>query len=201
MLPELRPSHTQDPVLSSPPTRGLRPTIGPLPDQSAKTCRLRTVTRETAGDCQVKPGIFAPGDIQDFLQSPGYDGAGSWSCRVTRLSLALSHCAHCWSRIRVSWHPWTWSQTTFSWQATWGLAVSRLEAGHSGPNTDLHSLRNRALLCSWGPPSAGPAEWRAHRQPQMLQAARRGGCSRNKSTLSIHGSHTVHSGTHISESH
>ena len=43
--------------------------------------------------------------IQDFLQSPGYDGAGSWSCRVTRLSLAPSHCAHCWSRIRVSWHP------------------------------------------------------------------------------------------------
>lgn len=107
----------------------------------------------------------------------------------TRLSLAPSHCAHCWSRIRVSWHPWTWSQTTFSWQATWGLAVSRLEAGHSGLNTDLHSLRNRALLCSWGPPSARPAEREGHRHPQMLQAARRGGCSQDKSTLSIHGSH------------
>ena len=57
MLPELRPSRTQDPILFSPPTRGLRPTIGPLPDQRTKTCRLRTVTRETAGDCQVKPRI------------------------------------------------------------------------------------------------------------------------------------------------
>lgn len=83
--------------------------------------------------------------------------------------LPSSRSAHCYSSICLSWQPWTWSQTTFSWQATWGLAVSRQEAGHSGLKTDLHSLRNRAPLCSWWPPSARPADGRAHRQLQPLR--------------------------------
>lgn len=45
--------------------------------------------------------------------------------------------------------------TTFSWQANWGLAISRQEAGHSGLKTDLHSVRNRAPLCCGGHPLLG----------------------------------------------
>lgn len=199
MLPELRPSHTQDPVLSSPPTRGLRPTIGPLPGQSAKTCKLRTVTRETAGQTAETWNLRS-------RRHPGFPTKPRlrWSRELVLQSdppvAGPVPLCPLLEQNQGELAPWTWSQTTFSWQATWGLAVSRLEAGHSGLNTDLHSLRNRALLCSWGPPSARPAERRAHRHPQMLQAARRGGCSRDKSTLSIHGSHAVHSGTPISES-
>lgn len=85
----------------------------------------------------------------------------------TLLLLALSRGAYCCSCICVSWHPWTWSQTTFSWQATWGPAVSRQEAGHSGLKTDLHSVRNRAPLCSGGHLLPG---WPGgHRQPQPLR--------------------------------
>lgn len=70
--------------------------------------------------------------------------------RVTCLLLALSQSAYCCSSICLSWHPWSWSQTTLSWQATWGLAISRQEAGHSGLKTDLHSVRNRTALCCGG---------------------------------------------------
>lgn len=36
----------------------------------------------------------------------------------------------------------------FFWQAPWDLAISTQEAGHSGLETDLHSVRNRTPLYS-----------------------------------------------------
>lgn len=111
----------------------------PLPGQSSKTCRVRTVTRETDGQMAETWKLCSRG-YAGFPTKPRL----RWSRelvlqRVTCLLLASSHRAHRWSSICESWHPWTWSQTTFSWQATRGLAVSRQEAGHSGLNTDLHS--------------------------------------------------------------
>lgn len=109
--------------------------------------------------------------------------------------LALSRSAYCCSCICLSWHPWTWSQTTFSWQATWGPAVSRQEAGHSGLKTDLHSVRNRAPLCSGGhllPGWPGGPQTASATQMPPLKAARRCGYSGDKSALSIHGYQPVH---------
>lgn len=138
------------PLLPPPEVRGQQSL--PAPAQSSKACAVRTVATETDRDKQLKPGSFPLGDIQDFLQSTSQITEPALQ-RVPCWLLAPSHHARCCSGIYLSWHPRVCSQTTFSWQATWGLAISRQRAGHSGLKTDLHSLRNRVPLCSCWPPS------------------------------------------------
>lgn len=121
-----------------------------------------------------------------------HHGAGGWSHRVTCLLLALLPSAYCCSSICLSWHPGPGHRPLFLGRPLGARsAASRQEAGHSGLKTDLHSVRNRAPLCSGGhrlldwPRGGGPDNSAAHMPP--LKAARRCGYSRDKSVLSIHG--------------
>ena len=138
----------------------------PLPGQSSKAYSEKSPQRDRQTNSQNLEAWLL--DIcRTSYKAQAATEQGISSAERACLLLASSLGAHCWSSM-FELAPRPWSQTTFSWQATQNLDVSRQEAGHSGLNTGLHSFRNRVLLCSWGPPSAGPAERRDHRHPQML---------------------------------
>jgi hypothetical protein len=106
-----------------------------------KACRVTTITRETGRDKQMARISYKA-------------QATSWGNRLllqsTQRMAGLACSAHCWDSVSEL-APLGLGTHHFFLASHLGPGHFHTEVGHSGLKTDLHSVRNRATLCSSWP--------------------------------------------------